>query len=105
LEILNNIRDAIDSKESKTIQELNYCIKMITSNQLYEANIELDGPEGQKKDGNNEVLLLLNNYSSKKQADVKKRRPSTQSTLGPSIDSANKVEITTEFVEKTLAIN
>lgn len=42
LEILNNIRDAVDSKENKTISELNYCIKMITSNQLYEANLELD---------------------------------------------------------------
>jgi hypothetical protein len=32
LEILNNLRDKIDSNEAKIIQELNYCIKTIISN-------------------------------------------------------------------------
>jgi hypothetical protein len=32
LEILNNLRDLIDPEEKKVVQELNYCIKMISSN-------------------------------------------------------------------------
>lgn len=52
LEILNNLRDKIDSNQTKTLQEINYCIKIITSNQLYEANIEMDpSAEGGKKQG------------------------------------------------------
>jgi hypothetical protein len=32
LEILNNLRDKIDTNEAKIIQQLNYCIKTITTN-------------------------------------------------------------------------
>ena len=54
---------------------------MITSNQLYEANIEMDnGTDGSKNDLiNKDVLALLNVYSSKKEGGAtgnRNRRPS-----------------------------
>jgi hypothetical protein len=41
LEILNNIRDLIEPNEKKIITDINYCIKMISSNQLYEAVFDM----------------------------------------------------------------
>ncbi len=46
LEILNHLRDSIDVDESKVIKDLNYCIKCIGNNTLYEANIEYDDADG-----------------------------------------------------------
>jgi hypothetical protein len=64
LEILNEFRDRLDSGSDRSIEELNYCIKMISSNKLYEANIEMEyGDYGEKKSANKDVLLLFNTYS------------------------------------------
>lgn len=38
LEILNGIRDKIDAGELKVIADLNHCIKLISSNKLYDAD-------------------------------------------------------------------
>jgi hypothetical protein len=32
LEILNTLRDAVDTNETRVIEDLNYCIKIISSN-------------------------------------------------------------------------
>ena len=39
LDILNNLRDKLDPDEVKIIADLNFCIKTISSNRLYEADI------------------------------------------------------------------
>jgi hypothetical protein len=56
--------------ESKMIEDLNYCIKIISSNQLYEAKLEYDDSTG---DSNSkaEVQMLLNTYSKGMQHDKK----------------------------------
>jgi flagellin-specific chaperone FliS len=46
LDILNGLRDQIDVDQQQIIADLNYCIKMISGNQLYEAKLDLDGQEG-----------------------------------------------------------
>ncbi len=64
LEIMNNLRDKIDTQEDQMIKELNYCIKIISSNKLYEAELEFEGsPDGRKK---NDVISWYNQFSSKK---------------------------------------
>lgn len=40
LEILNSVRDNMDSSEGKFIQDLNYVIKIIQSNKLYEVDLD-----------------------------------------------------------------
>ena len=45
LEILNHLRELIDPDEKKVVSDINYCIKMISSNQLYEANYNLEDIE------------------------------------------------------------
>ena len=45
LEILNDIRDSIDPNEERMISEMNYCIKQISSNKLYEAEIDIEEPD------------------------------------------------------------
>lgn len=50
LEILNDLRDSVDTDETKIIQDLNYCINMISSNQLYEAKLEFDPDSEGKQD-------------------------------------------------------
>jgi hypothetical protein len=49
----------------KLIQDLNYCIKIISSNQLYEAKLDIENYDGKGGDekGRNEVQMLLNTYS------------------------------------------
>lgn len=42
LEILNDIRDSIDPNEAKMLSDMNYSIKMISSNKLYDAEIEIE---------------------------------------------------------------
>ena len=37
LEILNGLRDGLDNNEKKLVADINYCIKMISSNKLYDA--------------------------------------------------------------------
>ena len=54
LEILNRLRDEVDIDETRIINDINYCIKVISSNSLYEANIDLENPEG--TEGNNNKL-------------------------------------------------
>jgi hypothetical protein len=59
LEILNDIRDCIDMNDEKMLQDMNYCIKMISSNKLYDAELDLNdnddienaGPPGTQKKG------------------------------------------------------
>lgn len=48
LEILGDIRDVIDPSQDKMITDLNYCIKMISSNKLYEAELDMDDPDDDK---------------------------------------------------------
>ena len=55
LEILNEIRDNMDSSESKFIQDLNYVIKIIQSNKLYEVDLE----QGNNNNENTEVMNLF----------------------------------------------
>lgn len=47
--------------EDKIIMDLNYCIKVISSNQLYEANLDYpeNNPDANSKD-HNEVQMLMN---------------------------------------------
>ena len=42
LEILGYLREQLDADELKVIQDLNYCIKIISSNQLYEAKLDIE---------------------------------------------------------------
>ena len=59
-EILNNLRDAIDVDESKIIKDLNYCIKSIGNNTLYEANLDYEGGDNKER---NEVQMIMGAYS------------------------------------------
>lgn len=45
IEILNDLRDSVDPSERRVVADLNYCIKMISSNKLYEARLEMDEPD------------------------------------------------------------
>ena len=64
LEILNSLRVQIDVDEAKLIMDLNYCIKVISNNTLYEANLEYEGEAG---GGNNkernEMQMLVGAYT------------------------------------------
>lgn len=48
--MLSNLRERIDNKD-KSMTDLNYCIKMIASNQLYEASFIDDEEESSAKEG------------------------------------------------------
>ena len=51
LEILGDVRNAIDLDEVKMVQDMNYCIKMISSNKLYEAELDIEEiEEGREND-------------------------------------------------------
>ena len=64
LEILNDLINKIDSNARREIEDINYCIKMISSNKLYEANIDMElGEYGEKKSINKDVIMLFNQYS------------------------------------------
>ena len=60
LEILNNLRDSIDVDESNLIKDLNYCIKSIGNNTLYEANLDYEGGDNKER---NEVQMIMGAYS------------------------------------------
>ena len=49
LEILTDLRDKMESTEERVIEDLNYCIKMIQSNQLYEIDVDLADQGGDSK--------------------------------------------------------
>ena len=53
LEILNSMRDMIEPSERKLIQDINYCIEMISTNKLYDVDIidELEEEDGKKSPG------------------------------------------------------
>mmetsp|Transcript_7290 Transcript_7290/g.6445 ORF Transcript_7290/g.6445 Transcript_7290/m.6445 type:complete len:106 (-) Transcript_7290:298-615(-) len=72
LEILNEIRDRLDYGEDKTIEDVNYCVKMISSNKLYEANFDVDMNVSGKQSMNKDVILLYGQYSQQ-QASSKQR--------------------------------
>ena len=43
LEIINEVRESLDPRENaRIIQDLNYCLKMISSSKLYEADLDLE---------------------------------------------------------------
>mmetsp|Transcript_45376 Transcript_45376/g.33161 ORF Transcript_45376/g.33161 Transcript_45376/m.33161 type:complete len:269 (+) Transcript_45376:178-984(+) len=73
LEILSEIRDRLDYGEDKTIEDLNYCIKMISSSKLYEANFELELGESAKTQVNKDMILLYNQYSQHQGGSTEKR--------------------------------
>lgn len=106
LEILNNLRDTIDVDESKIIKDLNYCIKCIGNNTLYEANMEYDGSDGKER---NEVQMIMGAYSKQVvEKDDRSRRPSvsgTPSVQPTDIDSARKYIVSTDKIEDMLKIN
>lgn len=61
LEIMNNLISKLDSNCEREIEDINYCIKMISSNKLYEANIDMElGEYGEKKSMNRDVIALFN---------------------------------------------
>ncbi len=47
LEILNNMRDQVDIDEIKIIRDLNYCVNIISSNKLYDVEVNYEGHSGQ----------------------------------------------------------
>ncbi len=50
LEILNDVRDKLNVEEEILIKDINYCIKVISSNKLYEAELDFeDQTDGKKK--------------------------------------------------------
>lgn len=53
LGMLSNLRERVDQKD-KCLTDLNYCIKMIASNQLYEASFIDDEEESSAKEGDAE---------------------------------------------------
>ena len=59
--ILGEIRDMIDDK--RLLDDINYCIKMISSGKLYEANINEGEGGGDEKA--NEVISWINNIQGK----------------------------------------
>eukprot|EP00347_Sterkiella_histriomuscorum_P005745 403355433 len=110
LEILNSLRDQIDVEQAKVIQDLNYCIKIISSNQLYEANLDFDGNSGDENTKDrNEVQKLLQNYSNKTTTDQKGRKTlgelGKQTTLPMSAWDDQKFQITTDKIEDMLGMN
>ena len=44
--ILTEIKNMIDQDQTKLIMDLNYCLKMISSNKLYEAELDIDSQNG-----------------------------------------------------------
>ena len=42
IEILNDVRDSLSTSEKRVIADLNYCIKMITTNKLYSTSLDFD---------------------------------------------------------------
>lgn len=64
LEILNGLRDQVGMDQTKLLEDLTFCIKIISSNQLYEARLDIEmNPGGENEKGRNEVQMLLNTYS------------------------------------------
>jgi len=61
-EILWEIRDMVDS-DDKLTEDLNYCIKMVSSGKLYEANIEENADEGDEQ--RNEAISFFRNIQGK----------------------------------------
>ncbi|CDW90418.1 3 5-cyclic nucleotide phosphodiesterase family protein [Stylonychia lemnae] len=108
LEILNGLRDQLDIEETKIIQDLNYCIKVISSNQLYEANLDFDGQLENTKD-RNEVQMLLQNYSkvaNENQEQKKQRRMSKSPTIGGLNHwDDSKFQITNDKIDEMLVLN
>ncbi len=51
VDILTTIRDGLDMEEAKYMSDLNFCIKMILQNKLYDAdlNAEEDDNESRKQ--------------------------------------------------------
>jgi flagellin-specific chaperone FliS len=85
LEILNELINKLDSNAGREIEDINYCIKMISSNKLYEANIDMElGEYGEKKSINKEVIMLFNQYSQQspnKQPDGSPTKKRTSKTM------------------------
>ncbi len=60
LEVLGDLRNELEVSEHKRIQDLNYCIKMIQQNKLYDGGIEMfeeeennsDNQDGENSDEN-----------------------------------------------------
>lgn len=65
LEILSEFRNAIDISESKLLVELNYAIKMISTNKLYEADIDLDEQQDELSDKTSSVTTEANRQRRK----------------------------------------
>ena len=54
MEILNNLKEKIDSSEERIINDIDYCLKMISSNKLYDINLDLEMSGSNSK--NNDVI-------------------------------------------------
>ena len=78
--MLSDLRDHIDSSEKKYISNLNYCIKMIQSNKLFEAEFEscdeIEQSQIQnEKRPSKEVVQWYNNFSSQQQKRISGTSP------------------------------
>lgn len=67
-EILCDIRDMVEH-DDRLLEDLNYCIKMVSSGKLYEANLDEELAEG---DANRkEAISFFKNYQGKTETDQK----------------------------------
>ena len=85
-----------------------YCIKVISNNTLYEANLEYEGEGGNNKE-RNEMQMLVGAYTkAPHNQDDKNNKPTINiSPAIPSsdVDSARKYAVTTDKIEDMLKVN
>lgn len=66
IEILNDIRDSLNMSETKIIGDLNYCIKMISTNKLYDTPLDFDDESSSDQIG----ALVQKNSKFKPKSEV-----------------------------------
>ena len=79
--MLNDLRGQIDPSEKKLVENLNYCINVIQSNKLYEADIDYDDSDGsssqltekekKRPSLNKDIVSMYKTYSSSANSDIK----------------------------------
>ncbi len=78
VEILTDLRDNLDTEEVKTMSDLNFCIKMISQNRLYDADLD----EGS---GGNELVGWMQQKKTQQPAETPRFRAKTMSGASPAI--------------------
>lgn len=74
-EILCEIRDMVEEDE-KMLDDLNYCIKMVSSGKLYEAN--LDENMGEGDENRKEAISFFKSYQGKTDTDNKEKNDTSK---------------------------